>query len=91
MGVSKFAKVHQKGTALGVANTMAYIGIFLGGAVGGYAYEHFNRAGVAVVVLFISLFWTVWILGMRSPGVRENLFLSYSDYDKSRVDALKKI
>ena len=29
--VSKFAKVHQKGAALGVANTFAYIGIFLGG------------------------------------------------------------
>ncbi len=28
--VAKFAKVHQKGAALGVANTFAYIGIFLG-------------------------------------------------------------
>ncbi len=89
--VSKFAKVHQKGTALGVANTMAYIGIFLGGAVGGYMYEHFNRVGVAILVIFISLFWIIWVLTMRSPGVRDNVFLPYSHYDKDKIDALKKL
>jgi len=89
--VSKFAKVHQKGAALGVANTMAYVGIFLGGAIGGYMYEHFNRAGVGIVVLIISLFWIVWIIGMRSPGVRDNLFLPYSHYDKNKINALKKL
>ncbi len=89
--VSKFAKVHQKGAALGVANTMAYIGIFLGGAVGGYAYEHFGRSGVAIIVIFISLFWVIWVLSMRSPAVRDNLFLPYDKYDKSKIDALKRL
>jgi hypothetical protein len=28
---------------------------------------------------------------MRSPGVRDNLFLPYSHYDKSKIDALKRL
>ena len=89
--VSKFAKVHQKGAALGVANTFAYVGIFLGGAIGGYAYEHFGRGGVAILVLTVTFVWVLWIVGMRSPGVRDNLFLPFEHYDKDKMDALKRL
>ncbi len=89
--VSKFAKVHQKGAALGVANTFAYVGIFLGGAVGGYAYEYFGRGGVAILVLAVAFVWILWIVGMRSPGVRDNLFLPFDMYDRDKIDALKHL
>jgi len=89
--VSKFAKVHQKGAALGVANTFAYVGIFLGGALGGYAYEHFGRGGVAIMVLAVTAVWALWIVGMRSPGVRDNVFLPFDSYDKAKIDALKRM
>jgi len=89
--VSKFAKVHQKGAALGVANTFSYVGIFLGGAIGGYAYEHFGRGGVAILVLAVTVIWALWIVGMRSPGVRDNVFLPFNHYDKTKIDALKRL
>ena len=89
--VSKFAKVHQKGAALGVANTFAYVGIFLGGALGGYAYQHFGRGGVAIMVLAVTAVWALWIIGMRSPGVRDNIFLPFDSYDKAKIDALKRM
>jgi len=89
--VSKFAKVHQKGAALGVANTFAYVGIFLGGALGGYAYEHFGRGGVAIMVIAVTAVWALWIIGMRSPGVRDNVFLPFEHYDKEKIDALKRL
>jgi len=89
--VSKFAKVHQKGAALGVANTFAYVGIFLGGALGGYAYEHFGRGGVAIMVIAVTAVWALWIIGMRSPGVRDNVFLPFDKYDKTKIDALKRL
>ncbi len=87
--VSKFAKVHQKGAALGVANTFAYVGIFLGGAIGGWIYQHFGRVGVAWVVLGIALFWIIWIAGMRSPGLRDNIFLPFDKFDKNKLSSLK--
>ena len=89
--VSKFAKVHQKGAALGVANTFAYIGIFLGGAIGGWLYQHFGSGGVAIFILMVSIFWAGWIFTMRNPGVRDNLFLPFIEYDKSKIDGLKMI
>jgi len=89
--VSKFAKVHQKGAALGVANTFAYVGIFLGGAVGGWLYQHFGTGGVASFVLVVCLFWAYWIYSMRSPGVRDNIFLPFAEYDAKKVEGLKMV
>ena len=89
--VSKFAKVHQKGAALGVANTFAYVGIFLGGAIGGYIYQHFHEKGVAWFVLAVCVFWIAWIVGMRNPGLRDNLFLPFSEYDRNKIDGLRVV
>ncbi len=87
--VSKFAKVHQKGAALGVANTFAYVGIFLGGAIGGWLYQVANETGVAIAVIILSVFWIVWIVGMRNPALRANLFLSMEEFDHNKLEKLK--
>ncbi len=87
--VAKFAKVHQKGAALGVANTFAYVGVFLGGAIGGWIYGHYQEHGVAYFVVGIAILWIMWIVGMRNPGLRANLFLSFDEYDKSKLQGLK--
>ncbi len=87
--VSKFAKVHQKGAALGVANTFSYVGIFLGGAIGGYLYGHMKEIGVAWFVVGLSIFWIFWIIGMRNPSLRSNLFLSFDEFNKDDLGKLK--
>lgn len=87
--VSKFAKVHQKGAALGVANTFSYVGIFLGGAIGGYLYQHYHETGVAVFVSIISVVWIYWIASMRNPGLRANLFLDFDTHNKEKLEGLK--
>jgi len=89
--VSKFAKVHQKGAALGVANTFAYVGIFLGGAIGGWLYGSIGEKGLAVAVVVLCLFWIMWIVGMRNPALRANLFLSSEEYDEEKLPALKTV
>ena len=89
--VAKFAKVHQKGAALGVANTFAYVGVFLGGAIGGWIYGHYQGEGIAVFVVILSVLWTVWIIGMRNPGLRANLFLDFDTYEKTKLQGLKTL
>jgi MFS family permease len=89
--VAKFAKVHQKGAALGVANTFAYVGIFLGGAFGGWLYGYYGEKGVAVAVMILSVFWIFWILGMRNPALRKNLFLSTDIFDETKLHTLKNV
>jgi predicted MFS family arabinose efflux permease len=89
--VSKFAKVHQKGAALGVANTFAYVGIFLGGAIGGWLFGHYGEKGVAIAVIVLSLVWIYWIVGMRNPALRKNLFLPSDIFDESKLHRLKEV
>jgi MFS family permease len=89
--VSKFAKIHQKGTALGVANTFAYVGIFLGGAIGGMLYGHFSERGVAIFVIIIALFWIVWVSMMRNPSLRKNLYLNMDKYAREKLTHLSEV
>ncbi len=87
--VSKFAKAHQKGAALGVANTFAYIGMGVGATLAGKVFEVSSAAGVAVVVLVVSVFWAIWIAGMRNPGLRATLYLNKELFDFTKLPELK--
>ncbi|WP_373031855.1 MFS transporter [Sulfurovum sp.] len=86
--VAKFAKVHQKGAALGVANTFAYTGIFLGGILAGWLMQHYDRATLALVVAGISVVWFIWVATMPSPNNRGNVYLPLDIFDRERVNAL---
>jgi len=86
--VAKFAKVHQKGAALGVANTFAYTGIFFGGILAGYLMQHYDRATLAMVVAVISVAWFIWVATMPSPNNRGNVYLPLDIFDREKVHAL---
>jgi predicted MFS family arabinose efflux permease len=88
--VSKFAKAHQKGAALGVANTFAYIGMGIGATLAGWIFTQWSVQGVAITVLVVSVLWALWIAGMRNPGLRRTLYLDTEHYDRNRLAELKK-
>ncbi|MBD3791949.1 MAG: MFS transporter [Campylobacterales bacterium] len=88
--VSKFAKVHQKGAALGVANTFAYVGIFLGGLLAGYVMDHYDRGALALIVAILSAMWFVWVMTMPNPNNRGNVYLPLDIFDREKVAALTK-
>ncbi|WP_456393184.1 MFS transporter [Nitratifractor sp.] len=88
--VSKFAKAHQKGAALGVANTFAYVGMGVGATLAGWIFSHWSVKGVAITVLVVSLFWALWIWGMRNPGLRGTLYLDTKHFDRNKLNELKK-
>jgi predicted MFS family arabinose efflux permease len=87
--VSKFAKAHQKGAALGVANTFAYIGMGIGATLAGKIFEVSSVQGVAMFVLIVSIFWAIWIAGMRNPGLRGSLYLEKDKFDFNKLEDLK--
>jgi predicted MFS family arabinose efflux permease len=87
--VAKFAKVHQKGAALGVANTFAYTGIFLGGLLAGWIMQHYDRATLAIVVAILCVAWFIWVATMPNPNNRGNVYLPLDIFDRERVAALK--
>jgi predicted MFS family arabinose efflux permease len=86
--VAKFAKVHQKGAALGVANTFAYTGIFFGGILAGWLMQNYDRQTLAIIVAIISVAWFVWVATMPSPNNRGNVYLPLELFDRERVSGL---
>ena len=65
--VSRTAPGRAKGTALGVYNTTQSLGLFVGGAAGGWLMQHHGQVpvfgfGVALIVL-----WGISAAGMRVP------------------------
>ena len=72
---SKYAKVHQKGTALGVANAFAYFGTFLGGLIGGLVMKYYDFATLAAALIIISIVWVGVTLTMNNPAKLKNLYL----------------
>jgi predicted MFS family arabinose efflux permease len=86
--VAKFARVHQKGAALGVANTFAYVGIFFGGLLAGWLMQHYSKETLAMVVMGLSVLWFLWVATMPSPNNRGNVYLPLDIFDREGVAKL---
>jgi len=86
--VSKFAKVHQKGAALGVANSFAYFGAFVGGMLGGWLLHSYDRGVLAIVVIVLTVVWFWWVMKLRNPGHRGNVYMDVERYDSEKLESL---
>jgi MFS family permease len=65
--VSKVAPVDSKGTAIGVYSTFEFLGVFFGGAVGGWLHGEYGIAGVFSFAAALLLLWLVMAWGMLEP------------------------
>lgn len=60
--VSKVAPSERKGTALGIYSCCQFIGIFIGGSIGGWLYGHFPVNGVFVANMMLAGIWLLYSL-----------------------------
>lgn len=65
--VSKVAPADSKGTAMGVYNTTQSLGLFVGGALGGYLAHHYGATAVFAFATGIMLLWLLLALTMQAP------------------------
>lgn len=66
--VSRVAPPAARGTALGVYNTTQALGLFVGGAVGGWLAKNFGDPAVFVFGFAVIALWLGVASGMRVPG-----------------------
>jgi predicted MFS family arabinose efflux permease len=57
--VSRIAPADARGSALGIYNTVQSIGMFFGGAVGGWVFSRFGGPAVLAVCLMLGVVWLV--------------------------------
>jgi predicted MFS family arabinose efflux permease len=65
--VSRTAPGRAKGTALGVYNTTQSLGLFVGGAAGGWLMQHQGQAPVFMFGAALIVLWGIIAAGMRVP------------------------
>jgi MFS family permease len=65
--VSRHAPAASRGTALGVYNTTQALGLFAGGAVGGWLAQHWGEEAVFVFGFAVVALWLVVASSMRVP------------------------
>lgn len=87
--ISKYAKVHQKGAALGIANGVAYFMTFIGGAAAGIALQYSNREVLAIGLIIISTLWLLWTFKMQNPHRYSHLYISVDHVDMEKLNGLE--
>ncbi len=65
--ISKLAPAASKGTAIGVYNTAQSLGVFIGGAFGGYLSHYHGFASVFIFCSVLMALWLIFALSMRTP------------------------
>jgi len=88
--ISKFAKVHQKGAALGIANSVAYFMTFLGGTFAGLYLDYSGREALGLTIGGIGVLWFIWTaLKMQNPKRYSHLVIPQSDVNFDKLNALE--
>ncbi|WP_457747516.1 MFS transporter [Sulfurimonas sp.] len=88
--ISKFAKVHQKGAALGIANSAAYFFTFIGGTFAGLYLDISSRETLGLTIGAIGLIWLIFTaLKMKNPIRYSHLIIPEDDVDFDKLNALE--
>jgi len=77
---SKFAKVHQRGSVLGIFNSFGYLGTFVGGLLGGIMIDSIDLSIFSIIISIICILWAILILTMPNPSKTKSLYLSLDEY-----------
>lgn len=88
--ISKYAKVHQKGAALGMSNSFAYFMTFVGGTFAGLMLDISDRETLGLSLAAVGLLWLIWTaLKLSNPAKHAHLYVSADHVDMKKLEALE--
>jgi len=82
---SKYAKIHQKGAALGVFNSFGYLGTFTGALWGGHILKWYGIEYIAVVAIITCILWVFLIFSLENPIFAKNIYLEYGKFNENNL------
>ncbi len=84
--VAKMSPADRKGTAMGVYSSSQFLGAFIGGWLGGLAYQFWDAQGVYLMCSFALLVWLLLAYTMKNPRYVSTYLLKIGKIDPSRVN-----
>jgi len=88
--ITKIAPADSKGTAIGVYNTTQSLGVFVGGAVGGYLSHYHGFASVFVFCSVLMALWLLFGLSMKAPPAVKSKMYHLKQISASKANTLAK-
>ena len=86
--VSKMAPAAHKGTAMGAYSSAQFLGVFIGGAIGGSLSQHSGLDSVLWFNVALIGVWLVLIVTLREPQYSSSVLLNVGKLDNSRAAEL---
>ncbi|HFD88112.1 MAG TPA: MFS transporter, partial [Gammaproteobacteria bacterium] len=86
--VAKISPPDAKGTAMGAYSTSQFMGIFVGGVVGGWLHQHYGLSSVFLFGVVVSLIWLLAAATMQKPRYLTSYVLDIGIVDRDRADEL---
>ncbi len=87
--ITKFAKVHQKGAALGISNSVAYFSTFLGGTFAGTMLDISDRVTIGITVAVVTTLWLLWTFKLQNPTRHSHLYIPKAEINVDKLTALE--
>lgn len=88
--ISKLAPVTAKGTAMGVYNTAQALGLFFGGAFGGWLAQNVGFSAVFVFCVVLMAIWLAASLGMSAPPAIKTRMFRVGSMAADQADLLRR-
>jgi MFS family permease len=86
--ISKLAPAASKGTAMGVYNTSQSLGVFVGGAMGGYLSHYHGFASVFIFCSVLMALWFIFALSMKAPPAVKSKMYHLQEMSATRAREL---
>lgn len=77
--VAKYSNVNTKGTAMGIFSTSQFLGIFIGGIVGGTVLTLWGIQGVMYFGALVAVIWLLVAIGLPQPKFYKNKVFKLND------------
>ncbi len=88
---SKYSKIHNKGSSLGIFNAFGYAGTFIGGIVGGYFLHNHSVMEISWLVFIVCVFWLFIIYKLDNLAYHKNIYLSKNSYNENNLQLLHEL
>jgi len=88
--VSKITPAHNKGMAMGIFSTAQFLGIFMGGLLGGGMYSHFGMEGIFALNGMCILTWIGVAIFLPHPPYFSTIIFKIHHFIEKDLEVLSK-